>query len=245
MHGDALGPPCSPGQAQHSPSSMSGGGGSVNGKLGTIRHRRYHGMSRSPSTFHGHMESEGWSYVPRRRSTSGPRTCYPRSRVPSQNHRLSPWSGTIAMKTSDPPHQFPAPGYWGPLASVVEYPELSAQPPNCHGELQLSGSFDHVAGRHRKLRVPVRPRCRLKAALKPRHVPVSDPNTSQAHGNVPPAALQALRVPTHPEKCTQCGAKWAAHLDQAARLFSSHKRVICGDLSPATSLVVRSDQMGL
>ena len=129
------------------------------------------------------------------------------------------------MMTSDPPHPFLAPGCWGPLASLVEYPELSARPPDCHGELQLSGSFDHVARRRRKIRVPVRPRCRLKAALKLRHVPLLDPNTSQAHGNVPPAALAALRVPTRPEKCAQCSAEWAAHLDQAGRLFSSHKRV--------------------
>ena len=104
MHGDPLGPPCSPGQALHSPSSLSGVGGSVNDKLGTIRHCRYHGMSPSPSTFRGPMENEGWSYVPRRRSKSGPRTCYPWSRVPSQNHRPSPWSGTTAMTTSHPPH---------------------------------------------------------------------------------------------------------------------------------------------
>ena len=40
MHGDALGPPCSPGQALHSPSSLFVVGGLVNDKLGTIRHRR-------------------------------------------------------------------------------------------------------------------------------------------------------------------------------------------------------------
>ena len=49
MHGDTLGPPCSPGQALHSQSSLSGVGGSVSDKLGTICHRRYHGMSPSPS----------------------------------------------------------------------------------------------------------------------------------------------------------------------------------------------------
>ena len=225
MDDDALGPPCLPGQDRPLPSSLSGVGGSVNGKLGTIRHRRSHGTSSSPSTCRGPMENKGWSYVLRRCSNSGPRACYPWSRVPSQKHRPSPWTGTTAMPTSDPPHPFPASGYWGPLASLVEYSELPAWPPYCPGDLQLSGSFDHVAGRRRKIRVPVRPRCRLKAALKQRRVPVSDPNTSQAHGNMPPAALAALRVPTRHEKCAHCGAEWAAHLDQAARLFSSHKRV--------------------
>ena len=56
-------------------------------------------------------------------------------------------------------------------------------------------------------------------------VPTSDPNTSQAQRNVPLAAHAALRVPTRPETCAECGTEWAAHLDQAARLFSTHKRV--------------------
>ena len=36
---------------------------------------------------------------------------------------------------------------------------------------------------------------------------------------------RALRVPTHPERCAQYDAEWATHLDQAAHLFSCHKRV--------------------
>ena len=42
----------------------------MNGKLGTIRHRRSHGMSSSPSTYRGPMENKGWNYVLRRRSNS-------------------------------------------------------------------------------------------------------------------------------------------------------------------------------
>ena len=155
LHGDALGPSFLPRRVRLSPSLPSGVGGSVNGKLGTTRHCRSHETLSSPSTYRGSMDNERLSYILRPRSNYGPTTCYPWSRVPSQNNCPSPWTGKTALKTCDPPLPFPAPGYCGPLTSLVEYCELPAGPPNCHGDLQLSESFDHVAGRRVKIHVPI------------------------------------------------------------------------------------------
>ena len=139
------------------------------------------------------------------------------------------------MTTSDPSHPFPAPAYWGPLASLVEYSELPGGPPNCHGDLQLLGSFDHVAGRNRKIRVPVRPRCHLKAALKPCRVPMLDPNTSEAHGNVPLAALAALRVPTRLEKCLNAAP--SGQLISTKQPAYSHRINMCHMWGPVTCCI--------
>ena len=56
--------------------------------------------------------------------------CYPWSRVPVKNRRSSPWSGVTPVMTSHPPAQYATPGYWGPLAHLVEYDNPESKWPN-------------------------------------------------------------------------------------------------------------------
>ena len=121
------------------------------------------------------------------------------------------------MATQDPQEHFPTPGYWGPLARLVQYAEpRQATLARCPSDLLLSWSFDKRDGTRQNIQVPIKPSCKIGAYLKPCRIQVLDRNTTPERVRAPPAVHAALRVTTRPETCDLCGVDGATHFDQGS-----------------------------
>ena len=111
----------------------------------------------------------------------------------------------------------PMAGYWGPLAHLVEYANDAPTRPNPQRpELHLTASYNLRTGQCRRVRVQVRPDCRLKHILTQPLVQRSGLSTTQGLEPALPKDPEALREPTHEERRGTCGADRANHLSEVA-----------------------------